>query len=42
MGKTLLLAVISGTMNWDVWDRNLTEKEMKKILQKHLKRVFSH
>jgi predicted oxidoreductase len=33
MGKTLLSPIISGTMNWGVWDKNLTEKEMESTIQ---------
>jgi len=33
MSKTLLSPVISGTMNWGVWDKNLTQKEMESTIQ---------
>ncbi|MEO8239937.1 MAG: aldo/keto reductase [Flavobacterium sp.] len=33
MSKTLLSPIISGTMNWGVWDKNLTEKEMESTIQ---------
>ena len=33
MGKTLLSPVISGTMNWGVWDKNLSKKEMENTIQ---------
>ncbi|MCI9844300.1 aldo/keto reductase family oxidoreductase [Flavobacterium pectinovorum] len=33
MGKTLLSPVISGTMNWGVWDKNLSKKEMESTIQ---------
>ncbi|EJL64257.1 aldo/keto reductase [Flavobacterium sp. CF136] len=33
MSKTLLSPIISGTMNWGVWDKNLTNKEMESTIQ---------
>lgn len=33
MSKTLLSPVISGTMNWGVWDKNLSKKEMESTIQ---------
>ena len=33
MSKTTLSPVISGTMNWGVWDKNLTTKEMENMIQ---------
>lgn len=33
MSKTTLSPVISGTMNWGVWDKNLTPKEMENMIQ---------
>ncbi|WP_281231569.1 aldo/keto reductase [Flavobacterium gelatinilyticum] len=33
MSKTTLSPVISGTMNWGVWDKNLTTKEMENLIQ---------
>ena len=32
MGKTKLSSVIAGTMNWGVWDKNLSAKEMENII----------
>jgi predicted oxidoreductase len=33
MSKTALSPIISGTMNWGVWDKNLTTKEMENLIQ---------
>ncbi|KAF2341174.1 aldo/keto reductase [Flavobacterium tistrianum] len=33
MSKTVLSPIISGTMNWGVWDKNLTTKEMENMIQ---------
>lgn len=33
MSKTTLSPIISGTMNWGVWDKNLTTKEMENMIQ---------
>jgi len=33
MSKTTLSPIISGTMNWGVWDKNLTSKEMENMIQ---------
>ncbi|RKR10538.1 putative oxidoreductase [Flavobacterium sp. 90] len=33
MSKTTLSPIISGTMNWGVWDKNLTLKEMENMIQ---------
>ncbi|ABQ03749.1 aldo/keto reductase [Flavobacterium johnsoniae] len=33
MSKTALSPIISGTMNWGVWDKNLTSKEMENMIQ---------
>jgi predicted oxidoreductase len=33
MSKTTLSPIISGTMNWGVWDKNLTPKEMESMIQ---------
>ncbi|MFZ0599615.1 MAG: aldo/keto reductase [Flavobacterium sp.] len=33
MSKTTLSPIISGTMNWGVWDKNLTPKEMENMIQ---------
>ncbi|OIV43513.1 aldo/keto reductase [Flavobacterium johnsoniae] len=33
MSKTALSPIISGTMNWGVWDKNLTPKEMENLIQ---------
>lgn len=33
MSKTVLSPIISGTMNWGVWDKNLTTKEMENLIQ---------
>ncbi|OHT46750.1 MULTISPECIES: aldo/keto reductase [Flavobacterium] len=33
MSKTALSPIISGTMNWGVWDKNLTLKEMENMIQ---------
>ncbi|MEG2100003.1 aldo/keto reductase family oxidoreductase [Flavobacterium oncorhynchi] len=33
MSKTALSPIISGTMNWGVWDKNLTTKEMENMIQ---------
>lgn len=32
MSKTILSPIIAGTMNWGVWDKNLTSKEMENII----------
>ncbi|WP_016989219.1 aldo/keto reductase family oxidoreductase [Flavobacterium sp. ACAM 123] len=32
MSKTTLSPIIAGTMNWGVWDRNLTSKEMLNMI----------
>ena len=32
MGKTKLSTIIAGTMNWGVWDKNLSAKEMGNII----------
>ncbi|OXA94981.1 aldo/keto reductase [Flavobacterium hercynium] len=33
MSKTALSPIIIGTMNWGVWDKNLTPKEMENMIQ---------
>jgi predicted oxidoreductase len=33
MNKTTLSPIIAGTMNWGVWDKNLTTKEMEHTIQ---------
>jgi predicted oxidoreductase len=33
MNKTTLSSIIAGTMNWGVWDKNLTTKEMEHTIQ---------
>ncbi|SHG64527.1 aldo/keto reductase [Flavobacterium defluvii] len=33
MSKTVLSPIISGTMNWGIWDKNLTPKEMENMIQ---------
>jgi len=33
MSKTTLSPIIAGTMNWGVWDKNLTTKEMESMIQ---------
>lgn len=33
MSKTTLSPIISGTMNWGIWDKNLTTKEMENLMQ---------
>jgi predicted oxidoreductase len=33
MSKTVLSPIISGTMNWGIWDKNLTAKEMENMIQ---------
>ncbi|MEN2415716.1 aldo/keto reductase [Flavobacterium mesophilum] len=33
MSKTTLSPIISGTMNWGVWDKNLSTKEMENLIQ---------
>jgi predicted oxidoreductase len=33
MSKTLLSPIIVGTMNWGVWDKNLTPREMENLIQ---------
>lgn len=33
MSKTTLSPIISGTMNWGVWDKKLTPKEMENLIQ---------
>ncbi|MGO4771506.1 aldo/keto reductase family oxidoreductase [Flavobacterium sp. W22_SRS_FK3] len=33
MYKTMLSPIISGTMNWGVWDKNLSRKEMENTIQ---------
>ncbi|MFH6997634.1 aldo/keto reductase family oxidoreductase [Flavobacterium sp. FlaQc-57] len=33
MSKTTLSPIISGTMNWGVWDKSLTPKEMENMIQ---------
>jgi hypothetical protein len=32
MNKTTLSPIIAGTMNWGVWDKNLTSKEMLNMI----------
>jgi predicted oxidoreductase len=32
MSKTTLSPIIAGTMNWGVWDKNLTSKEMESMI----------
>ena len=32
MSKTILSPIIAGTMNWGIWDKNLTSKEMENII----------
>jgi predicted oxidoreductase len=33
MNKTTLSPIIVGTMNWGIWDKNLTTKEMESMIQ---------
>ncbi|MTH17053.1 aldo/keto reductase [Flavobacterium sp. LC2016-01] len=33
MSKTTLSPIISGTMNWGIWDKNLSTKEMENLIQ---------
>ncbi|KAF2335604.1 aldo/keto reductase [Flavobacterium daemonense] len=33
MSKTTLSPIISGTMNWGIWDKNLSTKEMENMIQ---------
>ncbi len=33
MNKTKLSPIIAGTMNWGVWDKNLTKQEMENMIQ---------
>jgi predicted oxidoreductase len=33
MAKTNLSPIIAGTMNWGIWDKNLTSKEMEYMIQ---------
>jgi predicted oxidoreductase len=33
MNKTILSPIIAGTMNWGVWDKNLTINEMESMIQ---------
>ncbi|WP_035653067.1 aldo/keto reductase family oxidoreductase [Flavobacterium sp. ASV13] len=33
MSKTTLSPIISGTMNWGIWDKNLSAKEMENLIQ---------
>jgi len=45
MSKTTLSPVIAGTMNWGVWDKNLTTKEMESMIQiclEHKITTFDH
>ena len=32
MSKTVLSPIIAGTMNWGVWDKNLSQKEMANMI----------
>jgi predicted oxidoreductase len=32
MSKTILSPIIAGTMNWGIWDKNLTPKEMENMI----------
>lgn len=32
MGKTVLSPIIAGTMNWGIWDKNLSQKEMENMI----------
>jgi predicted oxidoreductase len=32
MSKTVLSPIIAGTMNWGVWDKNLSQKEMESMI----------
>ena len=32
MNKTTLSPIVAGTMNWGVWDKNLTSKEMENMI----------
>jgi predicted oxidoreductase len=45
MSKTKLSPIIAGTMNWGVWDKNLTPKEMENIIHVCIKNkitTFDH
>jgi hypothetical protein len=33
MNKTTLSPIIAGTMNWGVWDKNLTTNEMESMIK---------
>ena len=33
MNKSVLSPIISGTMNWGIWDKNLSTKEMENLIQ---------
>ena len=33
MNKSVLSPIISGTMNWGIWDKNLSTKEMENMIQ---------
>lgn len=41
MSKTILSPIIAGTMNWGVWDKNLTSKEMENIIHVCLENKIS-
>lgn len=41
MGKTKLSTIIAGTMNWGVWDKNLSAKEMENIISICLKNTIT-
>lgn len=41
MSKTILSPIIAGTMNWGVWDKNLTTKEMENMIQISLENKIS-
>jgi predicted oxidoreductase len=45
MNKTILSPIIAGTMNWGVWDKNLTTTEMESMIQiclEHKITTFDH
>lgn len=45
MNKTTLSPIIAGTMNWGVWDKNLTTNEMESMIQiclEHKITTFDH
>ena len=41
MNKTILSPIIAGTMNWGVWDKNLTSKEMLNMIHVCLENKIS-